>query len=122
MAKMPQKNQPKIRPLLDDNLAEAIKKLDQQISDLEKYDVKAVTGRLDVNIKALEDRVNNTLSDIFGYNTSEYHKYSILTLDTLPITFGGPRHQLPEVQQGYQKGINDYVTKLKSLKETMQKK
>jgi hypothetical protein len=119
---LPHKKLPESNPLSGEDLTEAIKKIDQRISDLEKFDVSTITGRLDINIKLLEDSINKTLSDIFGYNTSEYHKNLILTLDTLPIAFGGPREPMPKVRQGYQKGINDCVTKLKSLKETLQQK
>jgi hypothetical protein len=122
MESLPRKKQPKSKPLFGDDLIKATNKLEQQISELENYDVKAITGRLDANIKALENKVNKTLSDIFGHNTSEYHKYLILTLDTLPIVFGGPKDPLPEVQQGYQKGINECVAKLRYLKETLQQK
>jgi len=122
MAVISQNKQPESRPLLADDLTKAIAKLERRIKNLEDFDVNTIEGRLDTNIKALEDRVNDTLSDIFGYDTAEYYNYSILSLDTLPIVLGGPKQPLPVLQQAYQKGINDCVTRLKSLKETLEQK
>jgi len=122
MAKISQNKQSESRPLLSDDLAKAIEKLEQQIKDLEDFDVNTIAGRLDVNTKALEDNINDTLSDVFGYDTAEYRNYAILSLDTLPIELGGPKPQLPVLQQAYQKGINVCATRLKSLKEVLQQK
>ncbi len=119
MARISRKKQPESGLLLADDLTKAIAELDWRIKDLKDFDVKTVMGRFDANSKALEDKVNETLSDIFGFDSVEYRKYSVLTLDTLPIELGGPKPQLPVLQQAYQKGINDYVTRLKSLKETI---
>lgn len=116
---MSQKKQPESRPSLGDDLMKAVGELDQRIKDLEEFDVKTIGGRFDAKTKALEDRVNETLSSIFGLDSTEYRKHSILTLDTLPIVLGGPRHPLPMLQQAYQKGIDDCVAKLKSIKETL---
>lgn len=122
MAETPQKKQLKSMPLLADNLTKAISELDQRIKDLEDFDVKTIAGRFDTRTKELEDKVNETLSDIFGQNSAEYRKNSILTLDPLPIVFGGSGYSLSTMQLAYQEGINDYVTRLKSLKETLEQK
>lgn len=116
---MSQKEQPESEPPQADDLTKAVRVLDQRIKDLEDFDVKTVIGRFDAKTKSLEDKVNETLSGIFGFGSVEYRKHSILTLDTLPIVLGGPRHPLPVLQQAYQQGIDDCVTKLKSLKETL---
>ncbi len=116
---MSRKKQPEYKPLVADDLTKAVGELDQRIEDLEDFDVKTVVGRFDSKTKTLEDKVNETLSDIFGLNSMEYRKNSILTLDTLPIVLGGPRHPLPMLQQAYQKGIDDCVVKLKSIRETL---
>jgi hypothetical protein len=119
MERMSQKKEPESKPSRADDLTRAVMELDQRIKDLEDFDVKAIVGRFDAKTKALEDKINETLSDIFGFDSAEYRKYSILTLDTLPIVLGGPKHPLPMLQQAYQKGIDDCVAKLKSLKETL---
>lgn len=122
MAEAPQKKQLKSGPLPADNLTKAISELDRRIKDLEDFDVKTIMGRFDVKTKALEDKVNDTLSDIFGQNSIEYQKNSILTLDALPMALGEPDYPPSRLQQAYQEGINDCVTKLKSLKETLVQK
>lgn len=116
---MSQKKQPESRPSPGEDLTKAVDELNQRIRELEEFDVKTVTGRFDTKTKVLEDKVNETLSDIFGSDSTEYRKHSILTLDTLPIVLGGPRHPLAMLQQAYQKGIDACVVKLKSLRETL---
>jgi hypothetical protein len=122
MERMSQDKQPESKPLLSGDLTKAVSKLDQRIKDLQEFDVKSIAGRFDAKTKALEDKVNETLSEIFGLDSAEYRKYSILTLDTLPIVLGGPKHPISVLQQAYQKGIDECVAKLKSLKETLQQK
>jgi hypothetical protein len=120
MEKNPEKKKAESMPSPADDLTKAISELEQLINDLRDFDVKTIASRLTINTIALEDRVNDTLSDIFGKNSAEYRKHSILTFDTLPTALGRPQNPLPEVQQAYQKGINDCVIKLKSLKETLE--
>ncbi len=120
MAGIPKKKQPDSKPLLTYDLTKAIAELGQRISNLKEFDVKTLIGRLDANAKALEDKVNDTLSDIFGYDSEEYRNYAILSLDTLPIEVGGQKQSLPVLQKAYQNGINVCVTRLNSLKETLQ--
>ena len=119
MERTSREKQSEPKPLPADELTKAVRELDERIKDLEDFDVNTIMGRFDSKTKALEDKVNDTLAGIFGFDSAEYRKYSILTLDTLPIVLGGPRHPLPVLQQAYQKGIDDCVTKLKSLKGTL---
>jgi len=102
MAGIPKKKQPDSKPLLTYDLTKAIAELGQRISNLKEFDVKTLIGRLDANAKALEDKVNDTLSDIFGYDSEEYRNYAILSLDTLPIEVGGQKQSLPVLQKAYQ--------------------
>jgi hypothetical protein len=122
MERMSQDKQSGSKPVLCNDLAKAVSELDQRIKDLQGFDVKSIAGRFDAKTKELEDKVNETLSEIFGLDSAEYRKYSVLTLDTLPIVLGGPRHPISVLQEAYQKGIDECVEKLKSLKETLQQK
>lgn len=119
MERVSREKQSESKPLRAIDLAKAVAELDQRIKDLEDFDVKAIAGRFDSKTKALEDKINETLSDIFGFDSTEYRKYSILTLDTLPIVLGGPRHPLAVLRDAYQKGIEECVVKLKSIRETL---
>jgi len=118
MAKRTPEKPPESKVLGADELTIAIQKLDRRIKDLENFDVKSIAERFDAKEQALKDKVNQTLADIFGYDTVEYKKYDIWSLDTLPIIMG-EKYPLPEIQQSCQKGIGDAITKLNSLKEIL---
>lgn len=114
--------QPESRKLTAEDLKKAVSQVGRRINDLEGFDVKTITERFDATTQALKDKINSTIADIFGHGTVEYNKYSIWSLDTLPLIIGAPEEPLPVVQEAYQKGISDVVTKLKSLKETLEEK
>ncbi|HBA53986.1 MAG TPA: hypothetical protein DCZ04_05910, partial [Syntrophorhabdus aromaticivorans] len=95
--------------------------LRRTIDELKSFDVSTIKHRPDPRAKALTDRINNTLANIFGRNTEEYDNYSIWSLDTLPITIGGAWHPLSEVREGYRKGITDAITKLNLLLDKLEK-
>ncbi|MFZ0033576.1 MAG: nucleotide-binding protein [Sedimentisphaerales bacterium] len=113
----PQKS-PESKILGANELTIAIQKLDRRIKDIESFDVKGVAERFDAKPEALKDKINQTLADIFGYDTVEYKKYEISSFDTLP-SIVGEKFSLFEIQQNYQKGISDTITKLSSLKEIL---
>ena len=85
------------------------------INELRSFDVNTIQRRSDPRIKALTGRINEVLADIFGRNSEEYDNHAIYSLDTLPITIGGSWYPLPEVREGYQKGIESAISKLSSL-------
>lgn len=120
--KKSKKAPPPSKALTIENLRAGVKKLSRRIEELRSFDVGTITERFDPKAQALTDKINSTIADIFGRDTPEYHDYSIWSLDTLPLIVGGPEYPLPEVQEAYQKGINDAVTKLTSLRETLEEK
>ncbi|OPY79130.1 MAG: hypothetical protein A4E65_01982 [Syntrophorhabdus sp. PtaU1.Bin153] len=91
------------------------------IDELKSFDVMTIKQRPDPRAKALTDRINNTLADIFGRDTDEYDNHSIWSLDTLPVTIGGAWHPLSQVREGYRKGITDAVAKLSPVLEKLEK-
>ncbi|GAF93227.1 unnamed protein product, partial [marine sediment metagenome] len=122
MARKTRNQQPSSKVLTVDDLRVGIRKLSRRIDDLTSFDVNTIEERFDSSAGALTDKINITLADIFGRDTPEYNDYSIYSLDTLPLVMGGPDHPLPEVREAYQKGINDEVTRLASLRETLEEK
>ena len=85
------------------------------IQELDSFDVSTIQRRSDPRMKALAGRVNDVIAEIFDRDSDEYDDYVIYSFDTLPITIGGSWHPLPEVQEGYRKGIQQAVSKLTSL-------
>jgi hypothetical protein len=110
------------KPSLADLLKIGNEKLEDLIQELSSFDVSTIQRRSDPRMKALTGRINDTIAEIFGHNTEEYDDYVIYSLDTLPITIGGSWYPLPEVREGYQKGIRSAVTKLISLLNAQDKR
>ncbi len=109
------------RQLTAEDLRRAVSKIERRIEDLENFQVDTITERYDAKIQALEDKIDQTIADIFGHDTVEYDKYHIHSLDTLP-SIVGQEYPLHEIHSGYQKGFEDAIVKLRSLRETLQEK
>ena len=101
-------------------MREAIPKLKKRIQELDNFDVGSLTDRYDPRIKALEDKIDDTLVSIFGKNTIEYQRYSISSLDHAPHIIGGiPLHKAKE---GIRKGFESAKVKLQTIIETFEEK
>ena len=122
MAKKKQHEQPASKVLSADDLKTGIRQLERRINDLSTFDVSTIEERFDSKATALTDKINSILADIFGHGTPEYNNYSIWSLDTLPIVVGESEHPMHVVRNAYQKGINDAITRLTSLRETLEEK
>lgn len=114
--------QPEAATLTAEGIRLGLTKLERRIKELEGFDVKTIEERFDAKTQALRDKINDTIRDIFGHGTVEYNRYSVYSLDTLPLTVGGPRYPLPQVQDAYKKGIDETLVKLRSLKDTLEEK
>jgi hypothetical protein len=106
--------------------AAIIKKENEKLADiiheLGSFDVSTIQRRSDPRMKVLVGQINDIIAKIFDRNSDEYDEYVIYSLDTLPITIGGSWHPLPEVQEGYRKGIQLAISKLTSLLAIQTKK
>jgi steroid delta-isomerase-like uncharacterized protein len=91
------------------------------VQTLRHFDVKTIEGRDDWKANSFVALINDTLSDIFGENSTEYRKYAVLSFDTLPAP-EGTECPVQDVQQGYQKGINTAVRRLRALHDSLIKK
>jgi hypothetical protein len=110
------------KPSHTDLLRTGNEKLENIIKELSSFDVSTIQRRSDPRMKALTGRMNDILAEIFGRNTEEYDDHVIWSLDTLPITIGGSWYPLPEVREGYQKGIQSAISKISSLLDAQKKK
>lgn len=116
------KEQPKSAELNPEKIRSGIIKLGRRINDLEDFDISTIQERWDPNIKALTIKINSTIAEIFGHDSIEYQNYHIFSLDTLPHTMGGGPSPLYKVHEGYKKGIDGTIIKLKSIKEILEEK
>lgn len=112
----------KTAKLTTEQMRSGLKKIERRIADLEAFDVDSIRERWDPLIEALEKRVNSTLQEVLGHNTVEYHEYSIGSLDTLPLIFGGGSEPIQEVRAGYREGIERERLKLGALRDVLRER
>lgn len=60
----------------------AIPRLERRVKDLEEFDPSSITRRGDPRIDALENKLKDTISSVFGYGTIEYNRFRPGSLDT----------------------------------------
>jgi predicted nucleotide-binding protein len=101
----------------------AVVKLQRRISDLENFDVNSIGGRFDPLGEALKEKVNSTLLEIFGTDSIECAKYSIWSIDTLPLVMGsGDEYPVSQVRRAFHEGIQANVVKLRGLVEILEER
>ena len=122
MAKKSINRPPQARNLSPSDLGSAIIKINRRIKELENFDVNSIEEEYDAGANALRTKINNSIADIFGRDTGEFFDYGVDSLNDLPFIVGRGSLQVSTVRRSYQKGIKDAVTKLKSLKDTLQEK
>lgn len=113
--------EPKNANLSIEQVRAAIPKLDRRINDLESFDLSVVQGSNDPHIEALTKKIDGTLQEIFGYGTTEYGDYAIVSMDTLSFSFYEP-HSLQEIKENYKAEIRRSVIKLRSLKDRFEER
>lgn len=122
MARKTKQDETKVTQLSPDKIKIGIIKLGRRIKELEEFDISTIKERFDAKTEALQVKVTDTIADIFSRDTIEYQDNDIYFLDTLPSIIGGGEYPLCQVQEGYKKGIEEAIIKLKSLKETLEEK
>ena len=98
----------------------AIPKLERRIADLRAVDVSMIQDRGEPRMAALEQKVDDTLIEIFGNDTVEYQRFRV-GLDTAFISFAHET-SLGEVREGYRKGIDQAISNLRTIVELFEEK
>ncbi|MGB8486308.1 MAG: hypothetical protein WCD67_08585, partial [Xanthobacteraceae bacterium] len=78
----------------------AIPQLERRLTDLKAIDVEKLseTNVHDV-VSDLQRRIDDTLVNIFGHDTVDYHRYSVTYIDETPISLGGEGYSIGERRQ-----------------------
>lgn len=74
--------QPSAANLSAEQMRAAIPKLERRIRELEEFDPNSLTRRGDPRLEALENKLSDTVADVFGHGTLEYNRFSPSRLDT----------------------------------------
>jgi len=67
--------------LTPDEMRSAIPKLERRIRDLEAFDPRSLQKRNDPRIEALENKLSDTIAEVFGHDTLECHRFAPSSLD-----------------------------------------
>src|SRR6266568_1644179 len=110
MAKRSIPDRPRPANLSTQEMKSAIPKLERRIAELRAVDVSTIQERGEPRMEALEQKIDDTLIEIFGNDTVEYRRFQV-ALDTASINFfeGTP---LGEVREGYRRGIDQAISNL----------
>lgn len=113
-----QRDQKKSADLSINEMQAAIPKLDRRINELKSFDVDSVSKMGSPEVKALETKLEQMLSDIYSPDTVEYEKnhYSITTIDltTFSINHTTPIHR---VHTAIRENIARSISVLGAIKE-----
>ncbi len=95
----------------------ALSSIDKRLKELEALDPTTLTRRDDPNFKTVEERVNQTLANIFGADSDEYQRFTVL-FDSAPFSID---REMPVTRdrwvRGYQDGIAQAIAHLRSVKQ-----
>ena len=67
--------------LSQEQMRAALTKFERRINDLEAFDPQSLRRRGDPRLEALENKLTETISDVFGHGTVEFNRYSPSSLD-----------------------------------------
>ena len=98
-----------------------IQRLKSRIEELRAVDVNTIEDRRDPRLSSLRDKIESTLTDIFGADTVEYRQVGYIRLDeAIEMMFSEP--PLHEIRQGYQDGIARTILKLQAIIDLFEEK
>lgn len=106
--------QPRQASLTPEQMRAAIGKLERRIALLQAFDPATVNARNDPRIGVIDNKLEQTIADIFGVDTVEFSRYRPRSIDTGSLYFGSalPLH---EVRQGLVEGIAEQVANFQSI-------
>ena len=81
MTKRTTPEQPEPANLSPKQMKSGIPKLERRIAELQAIDVGTIQERGEPRLIALQQKIDDTLVEIFGNNTIEYNRYYVKNLD-----------------------------------------
>jgi predicted nucleotide-binding protein len=102
--------------LTPDEKRRAIPRLEKRIAELRALDPTAIEDRWhDPRVTALSQAIDRSLVETFGGDTLDYRRYRrAAELDRAP-TFASSETPLPEVREGFRRGITDAIATLEGV-------
>ena len=119
MARKSTPAEPPSRVLSKTDLENAVRSIQRRIDELKAFDISLVQKRYDPRVRALEDKINTTIANIFGNGTADYCRHVVYPFDNLPtpLYLEGRDYSPREIQASYKESIEAAVVKLESLRD-----
>ena len=113
--------EPQSASLRPEEMRAALPRLRKRIEELRAVNVNEIQQRVDPDLRALEQKVKATLSDVFGPGTIEYQQFGRIYFDQARMTMYGPA-PLHQVREGYARGIAQAISSLEAVVELFEEK
>lgn len=107
-----------------EQLRAALPKLERRLGEFKGVDYAGLTDENEERtLDGLRQRLDDTLQEIFGADTTDYHRYCVSSLDDTPIIMGGGwppvAHRLPQIKSAVQRAIGNVETAIAMTKERL---
>jgi uncharacterized protein (TIGR02391 family) len=115
-------SQPTAANLTAEQMRSAIPKLERRIRDLEEFDPSSIQQRSDPRLEALENKLTDTMSDVFGHGTLEFNRFRPRSLDTAGynMMYETPLHEvISSVRESKEREILNLRTVIELFNEKL---
>lgn len=107
--------EPQPAQLSAEQMRAAVPKLERRIRELEDFDPGTMTSRSDPRVEVLEQKLTETISEIFGHGTVEYNRYAPGSFDN--AGYGMYETSMRDVIQSVTESKESELAKLKTIIE-----
>src|SRR5216683_1368115 len=113
MARPPKISEPRQATLRPEDMRAALPRLAKRIAELRAATLTDIGDQGDPKLSALEQKINSTLSDIFGSDTIEYKNFGDMRLDQTPFNLYGV--SVGQMREGFAHGIQAAISSLEAI-------
>lgn len=108
-------------------MSQALSRLERRLRDLDGFTVDGTKDEVSARAKALQQKYDDTLIEIFGNDTLEYQRFQLRSFYesagvVLMSGFGGHRRSQAEEVEPYKKGVANGVRNLRTIIELFEEK
>jgi len=124
MAKRTVPNKPEPARLSPEQMRAAVPKLERRLAEFINLDY---AGLIDENedrvLGSLTRKLDDTLMEIYGTDTTDYNRYCVHSLDDTPLIMGGGwpplRARIPAIKSAVDRAVGSIETAIEILKERL---
>ncbi|MBR0716426.1 TIGR02391 family protein [Bradyrhizobium liaoningense] len=105
-----------------EQLRAALPKLERRLTEFKGLDYGSLTDENEDRVLGgLRRKLDDTLMEIYGADTTDYHRYSVHSLDDTPMSLGGGwpsvRSRIPDIKSAVDRAIGNIETAIEITKE-----